>query len=329
MNEFFARERLSAYIDGELSASEMTEVDQALQRSAELREEYEQLVSAVRFVNDHGTLQAPPDFHKKVLAAVEDEPMPGGFWLRVKAFFTPVPMESLAVAVAAVLVAVLVGRNMNDDVVVPEDAPPEISAAADPEPEEDVALIENEVVEDGLADADIATTNEKKANPPAWAQEMAKTLGPLEETSKDDRIAGATLSDPEDGVVKLEMPPPSPDAAERAEPEISEPELKASLKASQSMQLHVTDSGALRDLLNIVNRYGGTAVDSKGKTVDEDALDTTSRVGIQILLPQESVTSFTMALQQIGSVTGTTQNEAGLYTADQKIGLYVEVVSSP
>lgn len=325
MNEFFARERLSAYIDGELSASEMAEVDAALQRSAELREEYDRLVATVDYVRDHGSLTAPPDFHAKVLAAVEDEPMPGGFWLRLKAFFTPVPMESLAVAVAAVLVAVLVGRNMNDDVVVPEDAPtPEITAAADPEPVENDAPAENEVVEEPVEEVAAVA----KDAPPGWAEEMAGLVAnKTAEPSKDDLVAGATLSDPEDGFVAVEIDGPAPEKSTVDAVEITEPELSSQLAASQSMQLSVPSTSALRDLLIIVEKFGGTAVDSKGRTLDEDALEKNPSVGVQILLPQENVTSFTMALQQIGRVTGTGQNPAGLYTADQKIGLYVEVVT--
>lgn len=324
MNEFFARERLSAYIDGELSASEMAEVDAALQRSAELREEYDRLVATVDYVRDHGSLTAPPDFHARVLAAVEDEPMPGGFWLRLKAFFTPVPMESLAVAVAAVLVAVLVGRNMNDDVVVPEDAPtPEISAAAEVEPNEE-APAENEVVDEVVDEVAASKTNDA---PPAWAQEMAELTAPKSEPSKDDAVASATLTNPEDGFVAVEIDGPEPEKSAVEAVEVSEPELKSQLQASQSMRLSVSNASALRDLLIMVEKFGGTAVDSKGRTLDEDALEKNPTVGVQILLPQENVTSFTMALQQIGSVTGTSQNPAGLFTADQKIGLYVEVVT--
>lgn len=320
MNEFFARERLSAYIDGELSASEMAEVDTALQRSPELREEYDRLMSAVHFVRDHGEVQAPPDFHRRVLAAVEDEPMPGGFWLRIKAFFTPVPMESLAVAVAAVLVAVLVGRNMNDEPVLPEDTP-EVAAAVEPEVD-----AEPPPTEDAVAVVETEEATDAKTAPPAWAQEMAELTSP-KETAKDDRVASATLTAPEDGVVKLDMGEPM-EKADLGEPEITEPELKSQLKASQSMQLNVSNPDAVRELLMIVRQYGGTAVDSKGRTVDEDALAKAGRVGVSIMLPQQNVSSFTMALQQIGSVTGTGLNEAGLYSADQKIGLYVEVVSS-
>ena len=135
---------------------------------------------------------------------------------------------------------------------------------------------------------------------------------------------GPKSAAPEEAV-EIEGPEPEKSSVEAVE--ITEPELKSQLQASQSMRLSVSNTSALRDLLIIIEKFGGTAVDSTGRTLDEDALEKSPAVGVQILLPQDNVTSFTMALQQIGSVTGTGQNPAGLFTADQKVGLYVEVVT--
>lgn len=327
MNEFFARERLSAYIDGELSASERNEVDAALKRSPELRDEYERLLGTVDFMREHGSVQAPPDFHTRVLAAVADEPMPGGFWLKIKGFFTAVPMESLAVAVAAILVAVLVGSNMDDTPPIPETEPIQVAALDD-----ETALVGAELPKTApeltAAAPPESTGAAKKDGGSDWAEQMAGVvLGG--EQPKDDRAASvaAPKMEAEDGIVQLE-PAASEPAATDTKDIVLEPERKSQLEASQSMQLHVSDPDSLRQLLNIVYRFDGTVTDSKGRQVDEDALvNGASKVGLRILLPQENVTQFSRAIAQIGEVNQTSYNDQMLYSADQKVGVYVEVIA--
>ncbi|HJN76271.1 MAG TPA: zf-HC2 domain-containing protein [Myxococcota bacterium] len=327
MNEFFARERLSAYIDGELSASERGEVDAALKRSPELREEYERLLTTVDFVREHGPAQAPPGFHARLMAQVADEPMPGGLWLKIRGFFTALPMESLAVAVAAILVAVLVGRKMDDPPPVPVSEPVQIAEVAEPEeaPERTAEITpEPEVV---AATKTKPITTSKKDAPSGWAEEMAGVvLGG--EAPKDDRAAsvGTTKVAPDDGIVQLDTTSSAP--AAEAKDVALDPERHTELEAGQSMQLHVTDPDSLRQLLNIVYRFDGTVTDANGRQVDEDALiNGASKIGLRILLPQENVTRFAMALQQLGEVHSTSYNDKMLYSAEQKVGVYVEVIA--
>ena len=324
MNEFFARERLSAYIDGELSASERREVDAALKRSPELREEYERLLATVDFVREHGPSQAPMDFHAKVMAQVADEPMPGGLWLRIRGFFTAVPMESLAVAVAAVLVAVLVGSNLDDSPPVPENDPLQVAEA--PDEQEAPELPEAEPEELAAAAQEEAPQVAKDA-PPEWAEEMAGVvLGG--EAPKDDLVAtvGTPVVAEDDGIVQIDTTK-SAATAKTQELEL-DPERQKSLSSSQSMRLHVKDPDSVRQLLNIVYRFEGSVTDDNGRQVDEDALvNGADTVGLMIQLPQENVTAFSMALKQVGEVQSTSYNDQMLYSADQKVGVYVEVVA--
>ena len=116
MDPFFARNRLSSYLDGTLSDAEAAEVSEAIEHDPSLKEEYEALRRAVNFIKRAGPTEAPSDFHAKVLAAVSAEKAPGGklVWL-----FRPlarVPVEAIGVAAAALLVVLFVGQRHRTDV---------------------------------------------------------------------------------------------------------------------------------------------------------------------------------------------------------------------
>ena len=116
MDPFFARNRLSSYLDGTLSDAEAAEVSEAIEHDPSLKEEYEALRRAVNFIKRAGPTEAPADFHAKVLAAVSAEKAPGGklVWL-----FRPlarVPVEAIGVAAAALLVVLFVAQRHRTDV---------------------------------------------------------------------------------------------------------------------------------------------------------------------------------------------------------------------
>jgi negative regulator of sigma E activity len=116
MDPFFARNRLSSYLDGTLSDAEAAEVSEAIEHDPTLKEEYEALRRAVNFIKRAGPTEAPSDFHAKVLAAVSAEKAPGGklVWL-----FRPlarVPVEAIGVAAAALLVVLFVAQRHRTEV---------------------------------------------------------------------------------------------------------------------------------------------------------------------------------------------------------------------
>jgi len=116
MDPFFARNRLSSYLDGTLSDAEAAEVSEAIEHDPSLKEEYEALRRAVNFIKRAGPTEAPSGFHAKVLAAVAAEKAPGGklVWL-----FRPlarVPVEAIGVAAAALLVVLFVSQRHRTEV---------------------------------------------------------------------------------------------------------------------------------------------------------------------------------------------------------------------
>ncbi|MFK7929260.1 MAG: sigma-E factor negative regulatory protein [Myxococcota bacterium] len=103
MMEDAATEQLSAYLDGELTDAEITELEHRLAQDPALRDELDQLRGAIDLLRTHGPAQTPPSLYGDILAAVADEPMPGGFWTWLQRPFG-LPLPALAVAFVAVLV---------------------------------------------------------------------------------------------------------------------------------------------------------------------------------------------------------------------------------
>jgi len=107
-------EQLSAYLDGELTDSEVAELEHRLARDPALQTELDSLRSAVDLMRTHGPVQAPAALYGDILRAVEDEPMPGGLWAWLQRPFG-LPLATVALAAIALLV---VGVTITGAVVV-------------------------------------------------------------------------------------------------------------------------------------------------------------------------------------------------------------------
>ncbi len=313
----------------------MAEVDRAMRENAELRAEFERLSATVDFLREHGPTRAPMGFHDKVMAAVEHEPMPGGLMVRLRSWFSSMPVETFAVALAAVLVAVVVSQKLDE----PAETPPRAGVAR---ADRGAAPPRRERLDaaPGAADGDLgaATTTQDEAplptrsgskEAPAWAEEMAGVILPEDQPQK--RVSSITEPASEDAVVMLEVddgPAPELSGASKDMPstEIDDGSGSQRLQAAASYQLRVNDPEDLRSLLMLVDRYGGTAT-SNGRAVDEDALvDGANRLGVSIMIPQGNLTAFYKGLTQLGQVAQTAQNSAApLYGSDSKVGVFVDV----
>lgn len=78
MDEFFVRNRLSAYIDGDLPAAEAREVEAALARNPGLKAEYDALKEAVDLLRDHGPVKMPAEAARRLDERLARERTPGG-----------------------------------------------------------------------------------------------------------------------------------------------------------------------------------------------------------------------------------------------------------
>lgn len=130
MDEFFVRNRLSAYIDGELPAAEAREVEAALTHNAALRAEYEGLRAAVQLLREHGPLTAPAGFDIRLAERLAREPMPVGW--RVWARKVRPELVLLGAVAAAAILYVGAPSNSPDAPVAAVVAPAEGVAAKEP-----------------------------------------------------------------------------------------------------------------------------------------------------------------------------------------------------
>lgn len=103
MTQEAANELLSDYLDGELTDAEVAELEHRLARDPALQQELDQLRAAVDLLRTHGPVQAPPSLYASIMEAVDEEPMPGGFWRWLQRPFG-IPLQTLAVVVVAILV---------------------------------------------------------------------------------------------------------------------------------------------------------------------------------------------------------------------------------
>jgi len=329
MKEFFASNRLSAYIDGELSSAEMAEMDRAMKANPQLQQEYERLLATVEFVRQAGPVQAPPDFHSKVLQHVASEPMPGGFWRRVKTFFAGIPMETVAVAMAAVLVTIVIGQRMDD---APEDTPPDAAPLVEESPEL-AAAPEGEAKTD-TAVKEVADLIQRGTEPVQQAKQEVRnkdivTLGTgggagINPEQIKDVITTAAGS--QDGVAALVDEPTVGDAPEKS---YADGDIGQVLTSAMSYRLHVDDDRALRNLARVAAKHGGAAY-VNGQPVDEsfrfDKTNTRAQVAIQI--PSGNLSGFYQDLAALGEVEQMSEDNSKLYSTD-KLAVSVDVMYSP
>jgi anti-sigma factor RsiW len=84
MDSFFARNRLSAYLDRSLPKAEAEAVSEAIARDISLSADIQAVQQALKLLQDHGCQPAPNGFQARCLAAIADQPVPGSqvAWLR-------------------------------------------------------------------------------------------------------------------------------------------------------------------------------------------------------------------------------------------------------
>jgi negative regulator of sigma E activity len=323
MNELIASHKLSAYIDGDLSPAERADLERALASDPELREEYEQMLAAVELLRMHGPVSAPPDFHRKVMELVADEPAPSvSVWARFRSWLGSVPLESVAVAMAAVLVVVLVGQfglsKVNDP--APDEGPaeaPEEVAAASPETEDDLAPIEAQTpnAADAAADLIQSAWDEQKPAPP-----------PAERETPEDGVATLDMSEFDQGEAVLDEMRETTEAATPGQQKAEVSGTGEALASELSYRLQLTDSADFKSLMGLVRRFDGVAVHAvTGEPVSIKDLGDNPGVPVRVRLPEENLSGFYDGLRRLGGVTTLNASTGNLHTGGQR-GVYLDVV---
>lgn len=351
MDEFFAINRLSAYIDGELSDAEMAEVARAIEEQPEVREAYEELLAAVELVREHGLVQAPATFHRDVMQRVEGLSA-GRSWLeRLLGPLGRNPVQGLGVAVVVAAVLLLVFRGPVLDGVErlggdhPEKAEPEREAAVPTAEPEDPAQgrADDNVLEDatpapepteqptldeqGDAKGELAGligtrgTSEKPASTKGGSSKTSSGGVPIQELLKKEEGTYIPDWDKEASAPTATLQTP--------EPEPKEPGPGSLAVSPFAYRLTPSEPDALRKLVALAEKLGGGLYSPSGEPMEPYSL-TVERNYAQVVLhiPASRLESVEPYLRNIGGVVQVRAEQDRLYAADS-VHVTVEVQYQP
>jgi anti-sigma factor RsiW len=263
MDTFFARNRLSAYLDGTLSDAESVEVSEAIESDVELRREFESLQQAVELLRREGPVEAPAGFHARVMESVRDEPAPGGVVVRLRRVFTRVPVEALALAAAALVVISVVGGRPGD------------------EPPADDAVTAAESL--ALPSSDEQTRQAASPSPAPAAQSLGAQPGTVQNVATEPPVAAPSTAKQkkEQGRAaskKSDLSPPNepmqtewerkPQAGEYADGNRdNEGDRAGDMATPFAYRLIVRESNTLYSMNSLASQYQGKVSDSRGRTL--------------------------------------------------------------
>jgi len=130
MDSFFARNRLSAYLDRILPKGEAEAVAEAVARDMTLSADLRAMKQALTLLEGTGPVSAPPGLKARTLAVIAQQPVPGSqvAWLQRR--IARLPIELIAVAGAGLIVLAALSTRTSDP--GPEISKPEPAQAATP-----------------------------------------------------------------------------------------------------------------------------------------------------------------------------------------------------
>jgi negative regulator of sigma E activity len=329
MDTFFARNRLSAYLDGSLSDGETAEVEAALAEDPELRRELEGMRRAVELLRLHGPVEAPAGFHARVLARVDAEPPPGrviSLWRRT---LGRVPVEALALAAAAVIV-VLVIQGRGDEptpaqVALPEVAdmrkadvePPPVQAQAPPPPE---AKATPPAATPASADGDLTTASRTQAEPAAMP--AGKGMNKLDKGASQEEspyYAGWEQQPQTQGYGGEQL-------ANTGGAELGQ---GIDMEGPRSYRISLADPEVLYQLSAVAEKAGGRMTDSDGKNLrprelgGEDAW-----VRVHLVVPRAAAAQVEGQVGAMGGVPTPPPSAGVLYGSEYAV-FVVELAARP
>ena len=321
MDAFFAKNRLSAYLDGSLPEGEAVEVEAALAADPALRAEYEGMRRALKLLREVGPVSAPPDLHARIMARVAVDPVvigPAVWWRRA---LSRLPMEGIALAAAAMVVVIAIQwpPGAPDTPDAPEvasvaDAVEQPPSAAEAPPPATVAP---------PRDLDLAKALPVGREPPPKPSSSAAT------SSKEKAVYTPEWDqDPATGT--LVGAPTTASASGTATPGADPSgETSVSLRTARYYSLSTQDPEILALLASVASQTGGRLIDGDGQPATTSALtDTTYKTSVSLVVPQGQLGDATSALGRLGARAEASPSAAPLYGADT-VTLTVTVFYNP
>jgi negative regulator of sigma E activity len=354
MDDFFVKNRLSAYIDGELPENEMAEVARAIEENEELRAECERMRFAIRLLKEHGPSKAPPGFHAIVMTRTDGLPLPRTWRDVFLTSLMKLPREGMVLAAAAAIVLVVIWR-------MPEQAPapPTGDEAAAPTAEraqEELArevdapsqkLSQQAALEKALDSSSLPGSAAGRKTPPA---EIESLLG-LGSRGPSARPEASRTGSPKLGQMRMPTvtPPDEPyeapwekeeDLAKRdgvrARISLADPEQGASSGAETlatlapiAYRLYPTSSDALRAIVTFTERLGGQALGTNGKPLKPFLLsDERNHARMILRIPPGRLDALEPYLKQVGGVSEVSRPLEEMF-AGPTVDVEVEILYRP
>lgn len=333
MNAFFASNRLSAYIDGALSDSEMAEVEQAIRENPEVRAEYSRMLSAVERLRDQGPMQAPTGFSERLNARLALEKMPRRRFSWLPESLRSLPLEAMGLALSALLVVFLIQRDP-----APEQ-PAELVAKDDKRSEK--APEKKPPVQQELTEESVTLVPELAAAKPIEKERSApsKKEAPPRKRSGKKNDPGGVLPD-----LKMPMEP----VGEVSEPsgEVSDWEDMYEQAGGLSSggapaatvtlgpvryRLYPKSSEVLWQIQKLAQRYGARMNSSSGASASPFSMTTEKNyANLSLQMSPARLEAFVQALKDLGAMTLVPQegNDSKLYSGGM-MELELEVQFEP
>ncbi len=310
MDAFFARNRLSAYLDGELGSAEAREVEAALARDPALQAELASMREATELLRTSGLAPLPADFAERLASRLGSEPMPIG-WRRWVRQLRP---ENLMLAAAALLVVVYVGNHKSlPELEVPAEASVVAGKAFDNGPSEQEPAAEPEPEPEPEPDAapTAAPSSRREADGILGNETMKRAPAPTVKPSSQGADLSVEAWQPE---WEKEPASPAPDGSTRVE-WTSPPPFRYRVVASNDL--------SLKKLSAIAKDLGGELQDSRGRPFAAFQLETGEARAVRVAVPAYNAATLAVRLRELGEVE--TLREEGNLLAEPNADVPVQI----
>ncbi|MEL6349514.1 MAG: zf-HC2 domain-containing protein [Myxococcota bacterium] len=350
MDPFFARHRLSAYLDGQLSEQEAAEVEAAIDADDALRSEYDAMHAAVTLLRERGPVRAPEGFHARLLAAAEAQPKLT-LISRVRAAARQIPVEAVVLAAAAMLVVVVLSNPGDDiDALAPSSPPVDLKgAAAAPAPNHDLRLPSPSIPSAAPATAPATELVPQRPAPRKNTNAPAPVKRAPVPVPEKPYVAEWEKMDPQQMGPELEEAPQNQPDTTPALPRLDEfggeatntgygvdvtpREMYDGIPTREATpyqyRLNLRDADVLFSLRQLAKSAGGRLLSTDGEAVNIRTLtNEDSYARVQLIVPPDQAKMVQNALSQMGAFTIGSSDGTPLYGAEY-IAFVVEVSYLP
>jgi anti-sigma factor RsiW len=337
MDPVFARNRLSAWMDGELSGEEAREVERALAEHPELREELDELRHVARLLRPGADERPSRGFAGRVLAAVDEEPEVPSWTSRMPR----VRLDVLLLAAVVLLTVAVVARTRGEEAdargkVSANEAPaaPSPGAAADSEgaggggeppqrpPDPTASTVVSGVPVAAASDLPLAATpagavDPWNGKPPGTAPHLGSPAGARKGSTGTPSRGGTRPP-----VVSMRDVP-------EIEPIVQDWEHGATalavLTPGAEYRIDAARETTLKELAAVAAELGGRLVDARGRTLAPYPMDPGDTRAVQLLVPPDRVQELGVRLEALGSVTVSNLRETQATAVGSPVPVRIEI----